>query len=170
MKSLSCHSSRFCGNTLLYMNEACVKWLVQYKCGTVAFIFMSENCTKITVWFFFFFSQLMKFLSLIKLCPFKYLDNLILSAGLSFNTTMQGQFLLLFSSCWEMEATGSNFNMSFHTWAWQNHHKLFSKHDFWNLLESLNTVDLSDKSNKKGCFQQNGDWSELLWPGAFYSV
>lgn len=39
MKSLSCHSSRFCGNTLLYMNEACVKWLEQYKCGTIAFHF-----------------------------------------------------------------------------------------------------------------------------------
>lgn len=143
-------------------------------CNTNVGQLLSFSCLRIALRslsdFFFFFSQLMKFLSLIKLCPFKYLDNLILSAGLSFNTTMQGQFLLLFSSCWEMEATGSNFNMSFHTWAWQNHHKLFSKHGFWNLLESLNTVDLSDKSNKKRCFQQNGDWSELLWPGAFYSV
>lgn len=77
---------------------------------------------------------------------------------------MQGQFSLLFSSCWEMEATGSNFNMGFLTWAWQNHHILFSKHVFWNLLESLETIDLSDKSNRKDVPAEWGlVWTTLAW-------
>lgn len=59
------------------------------------FIFMSENFTKITLLVFFSFTDQTQ-------SPFKHLDNFILSAGLSFNTTMQEKFLLLFSSCWEM--------------------------------------------------------------------
>jgi len=51
-------------------------------------IFTSKNFTKITLSGVFPFTDQVQ-------SPFKHLDNFVLFAGLSFNTSMQGKFLLV---------------------------------------------------------------------------